>query len=113
MKWPQEQIAIIESAFQQVLANCGTDLATLRQQYAAEPPLKLAYDIYCVVWFELQYDDTHPQFQDGHYSDGTPRKARRRLVRYDPAYQTYPAGCDDTHRKTVIRYLAKQHGLMD
>lgn len=113
MKWPQAQVAIIDSAFRQVLANCGTDLDTLRQQYAEAPPLQLAYDVYRVAWFDLQFDDTHPTYQDGHYTDGTPRKARKRLVQYNPAYQMYPAGCDDTHRKTVMKFLAKKHGLMD
>jgi hypothetical protein len=112
MKWPAEQVAILDSGFSQVLEKCGHTAEELRAQYAGLPPLALVYNVYRKVWMDTQDDDNHPRYRDGVFDDGREYKAAVRYVAYNPKFVLYPPGCNDTHLQTVLKTLGKKYNLI-
>jgi hypothetical protein len=113
MKWPKPQVDIVLNGFIQFLDNTPHTLEEIRESYAGSPPMKVVYDIWRLVWMDMQFDDTNPRYSDGVYDDGTPHKGRKRLVQHCPEFLLYPSGCDDSHMKTMLKFIGKKCGLID
>jgi hypothetical protein len=110
MKWPAEQYEVLLEAFRQFLDSCGRTKQQIREYYADRPEAVL-WDIYRQVRYDLQHDDDHPAYKPGVFEDGTPIRARKRLVSYSPKFVLYPPGCNDTHLKTALRSIGKYHDI--
>lgn len=114
-KWPAGQVDILIDAFKQFIANCGHSVDEIRSNYAGTHELLVMYHIFSRVSYDLQNNDNHPAYHAGQWEvDGVmqDRPARKRIVRYNPQFQLYPAGCNDNHREAVLRYVGKQVGLI-
>lgn len=114
MKWPQDQIAILDDAVVQWLSHASApSVAAIRESYRDFSQKRLVWDLYWAVQFDLQYDDTHPAYSSWTDEQGIARPARVRRIQFCAAFQHSPSGCDGTHLETVLRFLARKHGLID
>lgn len=112
MKWPQEQIAIIVDGFNQWIDSHG-GLESVKEALGDDRirfPMVIAYRIYRMVNYDLQYDDDHPAYSDT-IQDGIKFTARVRRVRYNPSFQLYPDGCSDKHLATMLKSVMMQCSL--
>lgn len=109
-KWPEEQVEILLEAFREYLA---TDMGMAISE--AVPPMLLMQQIYQAVSYDLQYDNTHPAYHPGVWEvDGVeyPRAPRMRLVTYNPRFELYPEGCNDSHLYTLLLYIGKEVNII-
>lgn len=88
MKWPEKQAEILRNGFQEFLRFHGISLVPGTE-----------WEVYRQVTYDLQYDDSHPAFSTG---------KRCRIVAYNPEFQLYPDGCNDSHLATVLRTFLKE-----
>lgn len=97
MKWPQDQVEIVERAFHQLFNSWGEDQQTYLLEFDDELRLSQVKYFYTrVVSFQLRNDNTHPYF-----------RKNKRLVSHNPDYQLYPNGCNDDHWKTLMKHIAQ------
>lgn len=111
MKWPADQFEIVVDALRQFKATLSEERAAMLRGALEESDSTL-FRLGNTVDYDLQYPDSHPAFSPGTWEDGTVRPARVRRVRYNPNYIPYPPGCNDDHRKTMLRAAAKKTGLI-
>ena len=111
MKWPKNQVDIYTAAVVEWLASHNCPAERLRKDYAVMPEMHLMYLIDRQVTYDLQYTDNHPAYRDI-TQDGVTYKARTRRCKHNPFFVLYPPGCDDSHRKTMLRSVGKTLGLI-
>lgn len=110
MKWPSDQTAIMQTAFAQFLRNCSVSLDDIKADYP--DPVNRLYTVERLVTYDIQYSDSHPAYSPGEWDDGTIRPARKRLAEYSPEFVLYPDGCNDDHRLSMLKHVAKFVGLI-
>lgn len=110
MKWPKEQVDIYRKAVMEVIAN--DDLNRMLKVAEGMPEMWLIYQLDRHILVDIQYTDEHPAYSESVCPEtGEKFKARKRLCSYNPEFVLYPPGCNDTHRKTMLRRVAKELGL--
>lgn len=110
MKWPSEQIEIVRKGFLQFLASPDCSIVDIRADL--DDDASRIWSVFYHVAYDLQYNDTHPAYSIGLRDDGTIRLARIRRCDHNPLFVLYPAGCDDSHLKTMLNDVARSVGLI-
>lgn len=114
MKWSQDQVAIIDNGFAQFLSHeTVPDIAAIRDSYKDCHPERVLYDIWRIVNYDLQFDNTHPAYSPWVDESGVTQPARVRRVQFNAMFKLYPKGCNDMHLQTVLRLVGRKHGLID
>lgn len=111
MKWPKDQFDIVVDGMRQFRGTMRPEHIEPLREALKESDATLIR-LGNAVDYDLQYPDTHPAYSAGVWDDGTVRPARVRRVQYNPKYVVYPPGCNDDHRKTMLKRAAKEAGLL-
>ena len=69
MKYPQEQIDIMLSAFEQIMESYGYSAAEIRDNYK-DTPMKPGWRLASIAHYDLSYDDSHPAYSRTVNPDG-------------------------------------------
>lgn len=101
MKWPKDQIEIVERAFHQLFNSWEESQQTTLLELNDDDRLCVLKQFYTrVVSFQLRNDNKHPYFSK-----------KKRLIAHNPDYQLYPKGCNDDHWKTLMKHIAQINTL--
>lgn len=60
------------------------------------------WQLFHMAYDNLQYEDTHPFFQQGRWT---------RVYPYTPSFKLYENGLNDDHIATALRSISKELGL--
>ena len=97
MKWPQDQVEILDKAINDWLDKNLKHInrKTFRESYENNPR-GFSFSIYSYVTHDLMFDDNHPAYT---------RNLRKRVIPHDPNFVLYPDGCNDDHLATVLKHI--------
>lgn len=103
MKMSQERYNLLKSAITKVADHWGR--ATFVEHTEQTTPTATAWLLHNLAVNQLQYDDTHPFFQNGKWE---------RIVPYQPSFNMYidnGNNLTDNHIQTAIIKISKELGL--
>lgn len=91
MKWPRDQVEILQTAITQVIENSGYSIEQIKKDYEYLPPMRLAWDLFRLARAGLQGHSSHCMKVE--------------------SYVLYPEGCNDSHLSTALKHIMKNIGL--
>lgn len=78
-------------------------LSVSHSQAVPSSELRMLWDLYHIATRNIMYDDTHPLYQNGTWV---------RIYPYQPNWNIYSLGINDTHIETALRRIGKKLELL-
>lgn len=101
MRIKGEKLRVMETAFAAVVKKIGKE--ALLTYFSSSSNRLMVWDIWRIAWRNLQYDDSHPLYQNGTW---------QRIVPPNLSFDLYSDGDNDTHIETALIHIAKKCGLL-
>jgi meiotically up-regulated gene 157 (Mug157) protein len=102
MKMDNEKYDEIKAGIAQIVDFHGKK--QVQTVYADYPLTRMMFDLFNMLWFDKEYDDTHPAYVNGR---------KRVLPQTNPSWlnDLYKSGLNDSHIETALKKIAKELDL--